>query len=252
MEAWGNHMAKLSENFAVNWPGHCADAFNALGWACNDNGGVRALSDNRNNYLTMANVSTYYGTGNGDGFAITPDHTTNSFNGIYPSAGGPVQFPLIDSSVSPPGTIIRMTMNAHDNTPTFDSYTLPTGLSLGVNYYVVNLTGTAPNYNFKLSLRPGGTPVMFSDNGKPNTGQSFFEWGCVPSSCPAVLADLNPNNPTSEAFGCVSTMSACGFRVPNAYRQLKTLMDNNLRNIVTTPTTIGFPSNPVWAMVGTF
>jgi hypothetical protein len=237
MQTWAQHMIKLFENFATNWRGHCAVAFNALGWYCNN---VHA-ADNRNNYLTMDKVLTFYGTGFNDALAVLPDHTTNSFTAIYSAGYLPfIQFPLRL------GDIMQMTLVGHDNS---GPYTLPTGLSPGIDYYIYNITGSDRKRTLQLStthpINPGPTLATFSDNG--SGGNPYFEFGMIPSVCPTLLANLNTNSPLFEALGAVATAAACGFSVPHAYNALHTLAVNNVQTIQT-----GFPSNPIFAMVNAF
>jgi hypothetical protein len=164
-------------------------------------------------------------------------------NVVYSRGFNPsIQFPLTD------GDIVRIPYQGHDNSPVFGPpYTPPTGLDQVNPYYIIDVTGSEPNFKHQLSLTPPpGTAVRFSDNGNPNTGGSVFELAYLPSVCPAKLANLDPNSPLPEALGTVATAVACGFSgTTAAYNAIKALTDANLK-------TVTFPNGPVWAMAGTF
>jgi hypothetical protein len=238
MQTWAFQMLKLYSGFTTDWPGNCAVAFNALGWACNSS----VAMDNRNNFLLFPRVSTYYGTGFADGCQTVPDYTTNSFNVTYSRGYLPfIQFPLAH------GDILYWPFQTHDSySMQGKSYILPSGINHLTPYYIINLSGSEPNFNHQLSLTPHGSAVTFTDKGNPNNGGSFFELAAVPKTCPTSLADIDANAPLTEAFGTTATAVACGFSsVSSAYSALKALTDANLK-------TTTFPADPVWAMVGTF
>jgi hypothetical protein len=214
MNTWATHMIKLHSNFAQNWT---AIGFCTLSISSNAAPSNFAPGDNRNSWFTIDKVGISYDT-NGSGEPnATFDHTTNSVNEFSNHSFLPSYwFPLTAGD--------RIMMIPPDNGNT---YVPPTGLSFGVWYYIYNITGSFPNFNYNISTTyPSITPATFSDNGSSNTGN--FEFYRQPSVAPTVLADSNQNAPLFELFGCLATILEYGFSDGGGYSQIFTFLKNNL------------------------